>query len=211
MARLQNVLFAACIMSAVPVGLGVTSHAAESDGSRRAPRITRTSQTGPSIVQDHQGTAPSIRSIQPPAFAGNERAVFSAVQGRWQHLAALVDEGQDAQFPNEERAEEDRRAQADELAGAEFDRWIFGVDSTFQSQITPEIAQHRLETLLKQQIVFIDQTCGLTEDQANKLRLAGRADFKRFFDLVDEKRREYRAVKDDPVKLDQLHKAIRPL
>ncbi len=72
---------------------------------------------------------------------------------------------------------EDRRAQLDDLAETEFDRWIIGLDNTFQSLITPEIARHRLEGLLDQQIVFIDQTCGLTEDQANKLRLAGRADF----------------------------------
>jgi hypothetical protein len=57
----------------------------------------------------------------------------------------------------------------------------------------------------------MEQTCGLTEDQADKLRLAGRGDFKEFFRLVNEKRREWRANCGDQNRLDRIHREVRPL
>jgi len=65
------------------------------------------------------------------------------------------------------------------------DRRIFG--GQFDAV---ERARNKLNLTLEVRIDEVNETCGLTEAQKQKLHLAGRADIKRFFDRVDEIKRE---------------------
>ena len=44
----------------------------------------------------------------------------------------------------------------------------------------------------------LERTCGITEAQKNKLRLAGRGDIKRFFDKVEALKRKFQQGQNDP-------------
>ncbi|MBI3865865.1 MAG: hypothetical protein HY290_28660 [Planctomycetia bacterium] len=58
--------------------------------------------------------------------------------------------------------------------------WVFGDGADLAA------GRAQLETLLRQRIAIVDQVCGLTDTQKQKLRLAGRGDAKRVIDRVDE-------------------------
>jgi hypothetical protein len=61
-------------------------------------------------------------------------------------------------------------------------------------------------------IADIDRSCGLTEAQKKKLRLAARGDFTRFFDRVDERRSEFKeASRQGPAQLRAVFLELRPL
>jgi hypothetical protein len=53
-------------------------------------------------------------------------------------------------------------------------------------------AQGRFERLLETKIEVVDRVCRLSDAQKAKLRLAGRGDIERFFDLVERKQEKYR-------------------
>jgi hypothetical protein len=54
--------------------------------------------------------------------------------------------------------------------------------------------RRRLDTLLNQKIIAVDQFCRLTETQKQKLQLAGRGDIKRFIDRVESLRPTFQQV-----------------
>jgi hypothetical protein len=68
---------------------------------------------------------------------------------------------------------------------AQFDQWAFGGVGNLAT------IQRRMDSLLTLKIEEVHRTCLLTDDQKQKLRLAGRGDVKRFFDRIEEKRRKY--------------------
>jgi hypothetical protein len=75
-----------------------------------------------------------------------------------------------------------------------FDQLVFGNSN-------PTIFREQFDSLLTREIVSIDETYGLNEDQKRKLRLAGRGDIKRYFDHLAEKREEFERIKNDNVKV----------
>ena len=91
------------------------------------------------------------------------------------------------------------------FADQNFDQWVFN-NGTNSAQ-----AKTKAETVLKLQIEDIDRICSLTELQKKKLRLAGQGDLKRFYDLVEEKRRKFKAVQNDQQKFNEIWQDIQPL
>jgi hypothetical protein len=57
-----------------------------------------------------------------------------------------------------------------------------------------ENGRRRLDALLNQKIIAVDQFCQLTENQKQKLQLAGRGDIKRFTDRVESLRPAFQQV-----------------
>lgn len=62
----------------------------------------------------------------------------------------------------------------------------------------------QLDTLLRQKIAIVDQVCGLTDTQKQKLQLAGRGDARRLFDRLDKIGARILLVRDDRDKIYQL-------
>lgn len=86
-----------------------------------------------------------------------------------------------------------------------FDQWVFG------GQQNSTAARARFDSLLKVNIEELERICGLNEAQKKKLLLAGRGDVKRFLDQVEEKRKEFQAVRTDQNKFGQFYQTLRPL
>jgi len=57
----------------------------------------------------------------------------------------------------------------------------------------------------------VERSGPIGEAQREKLRLAARGDTKRFFDLMEEKRKRFQLVKDDQNKLNEFRQELRPL
>jgi hypothetical protein len=92
----------------------------------------------------------------------------------------------------------------------EFDQCIFGQQFD-GSVICQEVAEHRLRSLLESHLVFLDQLCNLTEAQTTKLRLAGEATIRRFFDRVTGTRLAFSAIKDNQSAINQLRDELHAL
>ena len=94
---------------------------------------------------------------------------------------------------------------------AQFDQWAFG---GFGGQPNAAAVRARLDSLLTLMIEDVDRTCGLSDAQRAKLRLAGRGDLKRFFDRVEEKRRKFQDRTQNPRAgndINAVFQEIRPL
>jgi len=87
----------------------------------------------------------------------------------------------------------------------QLDQWVFGGGRN------AAWARDRLDTQLTLRIDEIDQACGVTEDQRQKLRLAGRGDIKRFFNKIEEKRRAFQSVAHDRAKIGAVFQELQPL
>lgn len=87
----------------------------------------------------------------------------------------------------------------------QFDQWVFGGGKNLA------VVRASTDSLLARQIEEIDRACGLTDDQKKKLRLAGRGDLKRFFDVYDEKKHKFQALKNDQNKINEIFQEIQPL
>ena len=87
----------------------------------------------------------------------------------------------------------------------QFDQWIFGGPRNSGA------GRNKLDTLLTLQVDDVSRTCDLSEVQKKKLLLAGHGDIKRFFDLVDEKRRKFDKVKNDQNKIGEIYQELQPL
>ena len=87
----------------------------------------------------------------------------------------------------------------------QFDQWVFGGGKNLATVRTST------DSLLAMQIEEIDRACGLTEAQKTKLRLAGRGDLKRFFDVYDEKKRKFQTLKNDQNRINEVFQEIQPL
>jgi hypothetical protein len=66
-----------------------------------------------------------------------------------------------------------------------FDRWIFADEQSEADR------RRRLDDILQMKVNAATKAHNLTESQRAKLRLAGRGDIKRFFDRVEDRRREF--------------------
>jgi hypothetical protein len=87
----------------------------------------------------------------------------------------------------------------------QFDQWVFGGGKNLAT------VRASTDSLLAMQIEEIDRACGLTGAQKTKLRLAGRGDLKRFFDVYDEKKRKFQTLKNDQNRINEVFQEIQPL
>ena len=74
----------------------------------------------------------------------------------------------------------------------QMDQWVFGRYGGSGG------ARNKLDSSLLLRISDLERTCGITELQKNKLRLAGRGDIKRFFDKVEELKRKFQHGQNNP-------------
>ena len=69
-------------------------------------------------------------------------------------------------------------------------------------------ADGRLDARLNLKLDWIHASCGISKEQANKLRIAGRRDIKRFLDEMREIKRQYREIKGDPIQFARMQKRL---
>jgi hypothetical protein len=86
-----------------------------------------------------------------------------------------------------------------------FDQWVFQQDRNAAG------ARRRLNAFLELRIEEVDRACKLTDAQKKKLQLAGKGDFKRFFDRYQTVKRKFQLVKNDQQKINQIWQDISPL
>jgi hypothetical protein len=90
------------------------------------------------------------------------------------HAAAKIHNAIVAQMPNLEQV----------------DQWVFGRFGGSGG------ARTRLDSSLELRLEDLSRTCGISDGQKKKLKLAGRGDIKRFFDRVEEVKRRFQAQND---------------
>lgn len=83
--------------------------------------------------------------------------------------------------------------------------------NVFQPHGSAKQARVGIESRLKMQIDDVDRTCGLTEVQRKKLKLAGSNDVRRFFDEFEAIRKKYRAGHQDQQAWNNIWQEIQPL
>lgn len=91
------------------------------------------------------------------------------------------------------------------LSDDQFDQWVFGGPRNSTA------GQSKLDTQLSLQVEDVARVCRLTEMQKQKMLLAGHGDIKRFFEKVDEKRKQFEKLKTDQNKVSQLYQELLPL
>jgi hypothetical protein len=91
------------------------------------------------------------------------------------------------------------------LSEENFDIWVFG------NTRSGPAARTRLETQLKLQVDEVDRVARLSAAQRKTLELAGRGDIKRFFDRVEQKRKEFQLVRNDQQKFSDFYQELRTL
>ncbi len=87
----------------------------------------------------------------------------------------------------------------------QFDQWVFGGPRNSRA------GRNKLDSLLALQVDDVARICTLSEAQKKKLLLAGHGDIKRFFDLVEEKRKKFDKVKQDQNKIGEIYQELVPL
>ena len=87
----------------------------------------------------------------------------------------------------------------------QFDQWVFGGPRNSRA------GRNKLDSLLTLQVDDVARLCTLSEAQKKKLLLAGRGDIKRFFDMVEEKRKKFEKVKQDQNKVGEIYQELVPL
>lgn len=108
--------------------------------------------------------------------------------------------------PVEENPQQQAEQQQQQFVVADetFDQWVFG------QRGNAALGKTRLESALLVQIENIDRLCTLTEEQRQKLRLAGRGDIKRLFDRVEQLRKKFQLVKTDQNKINEFFQEVQP-
>jgi hypothetical protein len=81
----------------------------------------------------------------------------------------------------------------------------------FQPDRTAAAARKRLDGQLASQIAVIDRACKLTDEQKQKLQLAGRGDIKRFFDRYEQFKQKAQSLSRDEQSLHVIQQDINPL
>lgn len=91
------------------------------------------------------------------------------------------------------------------VADENFDQWLFAEFGNAAG------GRSRLDSLLNIRVEAALQACQLTEEQRQKLQLAGRGDIKLFFDRVEELRRKFQKLKTDQNRIQEIFQALQPL
>ena len=85
------------------------------------------------------------------------------------------------------------------------DQTVFGANRTVAA------CRARLVGRLELTLEHLDRTCGITDAQAKKLRVAGYGDIKRVLDRLEDIKRSFALVKDDPVEVARLQSDIKDM
>ncbi|MBI3864697.1 MAG: hypothetical protein HY290_22700 [Planctomycetia bacterium] len=91
------------------------------------------------------------------------------------------------------------------VADENFDTWVFGGRGTITEN------DRRFRKMLNVQIAGVERNCQLSEDQKNKLLLAGNADIKRFMARVDVLKKKFQLVKNDQNKFNEFWQDMQPV
>jgi hypothetical protein len=112
-----------------------------------------------------------------------------------------------APLPAEEIAEDRNDQDRPKLLIAQeaFDLTLFGTTGD-----TPS-AQAHLESLLSRKIDEIERLSPMTPIQQKKLLLAGRGDVKRLLDRVEDQRKTFDKLREDPARCEEFLEQLRPL
>jgi hypothetical protein len=94
---------------------------------------------------------------------------------------------------------------ANQLTDAQFDQWIFG------NQGGSSMARVRLAASLKLKLGEVERFASLSAAQKTKLELAARGDVKRFFDEVENRRKEFQTVRQDQAKFGAFYQTLQPV
>ena len=92
------------------------------------------------------------------------------------------------------------------LTDEQFDNWVDQIVSDLNGTDAPERGQLYLRLTLE--LEWIQASCGITEAQKKKLQIAGRGDIKRFFDEMQEIKRQYRENKADPFQITKMQNRL---
>jgi hypothetical protein len=93
-----------------------------------------------------------------------------------------------------------------ELDESNFTQWVFGnVGGRMGS------GKDQLESMLLMNLSEIDRACKLTQDQKNKLLLAGHGDIKHFFDRVAEAKQVFDQLRHDQNNIQAIFQETQPL
>ncbi|MFN0056221.1 MAG: hypothetical protein ACKV0T_29090 [Planctomycetales bacterium] len=131
--------------------------------------------------------------------------VQPVMEFRWEEVPVeLVNEvnGREddvADEPAEEMQVPQRRLR---ISDATFDLWAFGPHRNAGD------ARRQLEARLTMKINNLNKTCGLTDSQRQKLELAGRGEIARYFQRMEELKRQFQADREDQAKLMDLFPLI---
>lgn len=87
----------------------------------------------------------------------------------------------------------------------QFDQWVF------QQYGNASTARVRLKESLELYTENVDQACGLSDAQKQKLRLAGQGDIERFFRKFKKVKTKFQAIRNDQQKVNQIFQDISPL
>jgi hypothetical protein len=87
----------------------------------------------------------------------------------------------------------------------QFEQWVF------QQYGNAATARTKLKEALELYAEDIDQACGLSDDQKQKLRLAGRGDINRFFRTFEEVKLKFQLIRNDQQKVNQIFQDVTPL
>jgi len=120
--------------------------------------------------------------------------------------AAIVAIGREVRAQDDVVIDEEQAAPVEDVEVnvrrvATVDQWLFGGQAG-----SARNTRNNLELALRMRIDEIERACELTKAQKQKLQLAGAADIKRFFDRVDEIKRQSTAYDNM-----SLNNAIQPL
>lgn len=87
----------------------------------------------------------------------------------------------------------------------QFEQWVF------QQYGNAATARARLKESLELYTEDVDRSCGLSDAQKQKLRLAGRGDIERFFRAYEVVKKKFQAIRNDQQKVNQIFQDISPL
>jgi len=87
----------------------------------------------------------------------------------------------------------------------QFEQWVF------QQYGNAATARTKLKEALELYTEDIDRTCGLSEFQKRKLRLAGRGDIERFFRTFEKVKQKFQLIRNDQQKVNQIFQDVTPL
>ena len=100
-------------------------------------------------------------------------------------------------------------ADAAPMTQQQFNEWA--EQSVFSSDRNAIAWRSRLSERLELKLDYLQRTCGITEAQTKKLRLAGNADIKRLIDRLDADKRSFAIVKDDSTQIANLQSDVQEL
>ena len=192
--------------------------ASRNDESTNAKRQDQ--RSGCRTVRDPKVTGRAVLVGSPPCARSREACLMSKLQivGRLLLVAsalALVGAGRPARAQDDDEPVENENANAQAVNNLrvaviaqapnleQMDQWVFGRYGGSGG------AHSKLDSSLLLRIQDLERTCGITEAQKMKLRLAGRGDIKRFFDRLEELKRKLQQGQNDPNA--NIWQAIQPL